>query len=462
MKIHRILIAFLLICSLTACNFSLTEDITPPPGAELTPIATITPTAAAATEIVTPAAATASTGLASGSPTPAPNATTSPAGSVSISGTVTAGSGASLPAGLTATLHGLLNQQETINLNMPLDQAGTYSFKNVALTNGMEFLVAVQYGPVSFLSAGGTFDGTKSSYDQPVTIYDSTSDLTGLSLDQLHIQATFSTAGEIQLDEIYVLTDPGKKAVTVATDGTSLPFASLPTGALQPSISLSQGSAPLVMADTGFAMLPGSQQYSFVVSFNLPYNNNKVSLSQPFSLSPASVIMIVPVGVKVTGAGLVDQGASDFQGSSYQIYSAGALKAGTALGLTFTGSPHSSAIGSISSGISPVLLIGLGILGLLLVMIGGILLFWRGLIASISAWVMRLVAGGLNLFWRDRRKASKTTPAETIQPGTMDDETARLADAVLALDDRFASGEISQAAYQQQRAELKDKLKSRL
>jgi len=435
MKIHRILIAFLLICSLTACNFSLAEDITPPPGAELTPIAM---TAPAATEIATPAAATASNGLSSGSPSPATNPTTSPAGSVTITGTVTDGSGAVLPAGLTANLHGILNQQEMLNLNMPLDQAGKYSFKNVALTNGMEFLVAVQYGPVSFLSAGGTFDGTKSSYDQPVTIYDSTSDLTGLSLDQVHIQATFSTAGEIQVDEIYVLTDPGKKAVTVATDGTSLPFASLPTGALQPSISLSQGSAPLVMSDTGFAMLPGSQQYSFVVSFSLPYNNNKVSLSQPFSLSPASVIMIVPVGVKVTGAGLADQGASDFQGSSYQIYSAGALKAGAALGLTFSGSPHNTATGSGSSGISPVLLIGLGILGLL------------------------LVAGGLILFWRDRRKARKTKPAETIQPGRLDDETTRLADAILALDDRFAGGEISQVAYQQQRAELKDKLKSRL
>ena len=435
MKFHRILIAFLLTCTLTACNFSLAEDITPPPGAALTPIATSVPTA---TQLATLPPATASSGLATGSSTPATNPTTSPASNVTISGTVTNGSGASLPAGLSATLHGILNQQETININMPLDQAGKYIFNNVALTNGMQFLVAVQYGPVSFLSAGGTFDGTKSSYDQPVTIYDSTADLKGLSLDQVHIQATFSTAGSIQLDEIYVLTNPGKQAVTVATDGTSLPFASLPTGALQPSISLSQGSAPVVMADTGFAMLPGSQQYSFVVSFTLPYTNNKVSLSQPFSLPPASVIMIVPAGVKVTGAGLADQGTSNFQGSNYQIYSAGALKAGATLGLTFSGSPQGAATASGSAGVSPVLLIGVGIIGLL------------------------LVAGGLILFWRDRRKTRKAMPAETIQPGTMDDETTRLADAILALDDRFAGGQISQADYQQQRAELKEKLKSRL
>jgi uncharacterized membrane protein len=49
-----------------------------------------------------------------------------------------------------------------------------------------------------------------------------------------------------------------------------------------------------------------------------------------------------------------------------------------------------------------------------------------------------------------------------IKPETMDDETARLADAILALDDRFADGKVDRQTYQQQRAELKEKLKSRL
>jgi uncharacterized membrane protein len=302
----------------------------------------------------------------------------------------------------------------------------------------MEFLVAVQYGPVSFLSSGGTYDGRTTSYDQPVTIYDSSSDLTSLSLDQVHIQATFSTAGQIQLDEIYVMTNPGKKAVTVATDGTTLPFASVPAGAIQPSISLSQGSAQLVMADTGFAMLPGTQQYAFVVSYSLDYSKDKASISQPFILSPASVTVIVPVGVKVSGAGLADQGASDFQGSSYQIYSAGPLDAGTALGLTFSGRQQTAAAGSSSPVNNPYLLAVMGFVGLL------------------------LVAAGVLLFLRDRRRAMLIGQGEAIKPEIIDDETAQLADAILTLDDRFADGKIDQETYQQQRAELKEKLKSRL
>jgi hypothetical protein len=435
MKFLHILAGVFLAYALAACNFSLAEDITPPPGAVLTPISSPAPTAA---EIVNSTASTTSNGEATGSPTPAITGTASPAGNVTISGKVTNGSGGSFPSGLTASLHGILNQQETLTQSMPLNQDGSYTFQNVVLTNGMEFIVAVQYGTVSFLSAGGTFDGKTSSYDQPITVYDSSSDLTGLSLDQVHIQATFSTAGKIQLDEIYVLTNPGKKAVTVTTDGTTLPFVTVPDGALQPSISLSQGSAQLVMADTGFAMLPGTQQYAFVVSFNLDYSKNMASISQPFILSPTSVTVIVPVGVKVAGAGLADQGASDFQGSSYQIYSAGPLDAGAALGLIFSGSPQTAATGSSSPVNNPYLLAVLGFVGLL------------------------LVAAGVLLFLRDRRRAKVTEQGETIKPETIDDETARLADAILALDDRFADGKVDRETYQQQRAELKEKLKSRL
>jgi uncharacterized membrane protein len=435
MKFHHILAGFLLAFTLTACNFSLAEDITPPPGAVLTPISSPAPTA---TEIVASVASTVSEEQATGSPTPGITGTASPTGNITISGKVTNGSGGSLPPGLTASLHGILNQQETLTLSMPLNQDGSYTFQNVVLTSGMEFLVAVQYGPVSFLSSGGTYDGKTSSYDQPVTIYDSSSDLTSLSLDQVHIQATFSTAGQIQLDEIYVMTNPGKKAVTVATDGTTLPFASVPAGAIQPSISLSQGSAQLVMADTGFAMLPGTQQYAFVVSYSLDYSKDKASISQPFILSPASVTVIVPVGVKVSGAGLADQGASDFQGSSYQIYSAGPLDAGTALGLTFSGRQQTAAAGSSSPVNNPYLLAVMGFVGLL------------------------LVAAGVLLFLRDRRRAMLIGQGEAIKPEIIDDETAQLADAILTLDDRFADGKIDQETYQQQRAELKEKLKSRL
>jgi len=435
MKFHHILAGFLLAFTLTACNFSLAEDITPPPGAVLTPISSPGPTA---TEIVASVASTVSEEQATGSPTPGITGTASPTGNITISGKVTNGSGGSLPPGLTASLHGILNQQETLTLSMPLNQDGSYTFQNVVLTSGMEFLVAVQYGPVSFLSSGGTYDGKTSSYDQPVTIYDSSSDLTSLSLDQVHIQATFSTAGQIQLDEIYVMTNPGKKAVTVATDGTTLPFASVPAGAIQPSISLSQGSAQLVMADTGFAMLPGTQQYAFVVSYSLDYSKDKASISQPFILSPASVTVIVPVGVKVSGAGLADQGASDFQGSSYQIYSAGPLDAGTALGLTFSGRQQTAAAGSSSPVNNPYLLAVMGFVGLL------------------------LVAAGVLLFLRDRRRAMLIGQGEAIKPEIIDDETAQLADAILTLDDRFADGKIDQETYQQQRAELKEKLKSRL
>ena len=73
-----------------------------------------------------------------------------------------------------------------------------------------------------------------------------------------------------------------------------------------------------------------------------------------------------------------------------------------------------------------------------------------------------LVAAGVLLFLRDRRRAMLIGQGEAIKPEIIDDETAQLADAILTLDDRFADGKIDQETYQQQRAELKEKLKSRL
>ena len=108
MKFHHILAGFLLAFTLTACNFSLAEDITPPPGAVLTPISSPAPTA---TEIVASVASTVSEEQATGSPTPGITGTASPTGNITISGKVTNGSGGSLPPGLTASLHGILNQQ---------------------------------------------------------------------------------------------------------------------------------------------------------------------------------------------------------------------------------------------------------------------------------------------------------------------------------------------------------------
>ena len=72
-----------------------------------------------------------------------------------------------------------------------------------------------------------------------------------------------------------------------------------------------------------------------------------------------------------------------------------------------------------------------------------------------------MAAGGIFLV-RDRRKAINTAPADTTKAETLDDETTRLADAILELDDQFAAGQISRLAYQQRRDELKEELKGRL
>jgi hypothetical protein len=440
MKYKTSLVTLLLSLTLAACNFSLSEEITPPPGAEVVAANTTAPSTPTVTQIpptqtssqesvTTEVSATQETGTITGTP----------ATIVTISGKVTIGNGDSIPAGLTATLYGIQDQQETLVLDQPLDSEGTYTFQTSELNTGMSFIILVKYGGVSFLSQGGTFDGTISSFDQPVTIYESTTDFSGLSLDQLHITASTTTAGELSFDEIYVLTNTGNSAVTIETDGTSLPFADLPEGALLTTINLASGSANLLMADTGFAMLPGTQQYAFVVSFTVPYTG-ALELSQSLPLPPQSVTVILPMGVNAAGSGLEDQGTQDFQGSVYQVYSGGPFADGASLDLTLSGGGDTSTSGTTSQGTSSTLVIGLAALGVLFVGLG-VLLFLRD---------------------RKRSQLEEEESEELPENEKENEESSRLADEIIQLDDAFKAGKVPPKIYESKRAKLKAKLKELL
>ncbi len=99
---------------------------------------------------------------------------------------------------------------------------------------------------------------------------------------------------------LYVISNPGGNAITVTSDGTSVPFIQIPEGAQSAKFPIGQSSSPLLSATNGFALLPGADlQYGIITTFNLPYTNRLV-FTQPFSLPVSSATIIVPEGVKVT------------------------------------------------------------------------------------------------------------------------------------------------------------------
>lgn len=434
--------------SLAAC--SLAEDITPPPGyvsptslpatapatqtPEPPPVPTITSTSGSVSS-------TAGTTPAAGSNPPSAEISPTPqTESVVVSGSVSGFIGANTPDGTTANLlvYNTTLGQIMETLTAPILSDGKYEFTDIPADTSLVYLVTVDYAGVTYDSVPAQFDGSLFQYDLPITVYESTSDLNVLSITQVHLQFDFSTAGQVQVMALYVISNPGTISVIVPSDGSTVPFIQIPEGATDAQFQLSQSSSALMSATDGFALLPGAdKQYGIIATFNLPYSNRLV-FAQPFILPVSSSAVIVPEGVKVRSDQLTDGGTQGTTGSTYHLYQASSLASGSTLTMTISGMPGDKK-GFVFDQRTWVM-IGIGALGLILV----------GL--------------GIFLFLRDRRlrklEEELEEEDEVAEDDALGDDRESIMDAIIALDDQFKTGDISKEAYEKRRDELKDRLKN--
>jgi hypothetical protein len=452
MKFRLTVLVVLLSLSLAAC--SLAEDITPPAGySSPTSLPTIIPAtqtrAAPSTATVTP---TSESVASTAETTPAATDSTTPSAEVSptaqaevvvINGTITLATGAAIPDGTIATLllYNTTSGQVVQTLTAPILPDGEYEFTNVLADTTSIYLVTVDYSGVTYNSVPVQFDGTLFQFDMPLTIYDTTNDLNVLTVTQAHLQFDFSTAGQVKVMALYVISNSGTNSVIVPSDGTSVPFIQVPESAASVQYQLAQSSSPLLSAANGFALLPGAdKQYGIIATFTLSYTNRLV-FAQPFSLPVSSATIIVPEGVKIRSNQLTDGGTQASTGTpvtTYHLYQASSLASGSTLTMTISGMPGDKSGFVLDQ--RTWLMIGVGALGLLLI----------GL--------------GIFLFLRDRRLRKLEEEFEDVdEEGDEDalgDDRESIMDAIIALDDQYKAGDISKEAYEKRRDELKDRLKN--
>jgi len=268
-----------------------------------------------------------------------------------------------------------------------------------------------------------------------VTIYEVSTDLSLLKFQQVHLFSDFANEGFTQILEVYTFTNSSDKAVNIATDGQSIPFITLPKGATEVGFQLGQDSAPFMGSTDGVAIPPNEKAYSVVAFFSLPYDKKTLEINQKFVLDAPSVLLLIPEGLKVSGDQLTSGGIQKIQNGSFQTFNASDLKAGDTLTFTVSGEPI---IPTASEPAAPAsknqtLLISIGVFGVVLIIAG--------------VW----------MYLRDRNR-----PDEDKEEGGQDEfaSSEDVLDAILALDDLHRASKISDEAYQNRRAELKDILKN--
>ncbi len=401
--------------------------------------ATGTPVPPEATPTGEAAATPSAEGTVEGTPQTEVPAETPVLGIGPVRGTVVLAGGGAIPPGLTVTLRGFdhasdaSGPQETLNQTMEVASDGSYAFEGIDLPNGRILLAETDYGGIVYQTELVVLaEGMTEAALPELTIYESSADLSALTVVQGHAFIEISD-GVLQVIEFLSIENTTQTSIVVSVTTDSMAVAPVPQGMTSLGFDAQQGQAqPVAAGSDAFALPPSDLAYGLVAGFEMPYEK-KADISLPFALDVPSGSLLVPLGVKVKGEGLVDAGQQDIgNGTIYQVYEFVNIPGGGTLDFTVSGQPKSAAAGETSVS-QQNLLIGVGAFGVVLILAG--------------VW----------MFFRDRGRAEIEEEAKEDEVEYEDTES--ILDAIIALDDLHRAGKIPDEAYQQKRAELKERLK---
>lgn len=331
-----------------------------------------------------------------------------------------------------------LNLQQTVTETVVTAADGRYAFDLEDVGSDWVYLVSTNYNGLVFNSEPGQIEPAQPTLLLPLTVYDSSTDASAVSIDQIHMIFNF-VEGVVQVSELYLFNNDAN-AVFVGptgalTDGVLDIF--VPTGAQNITFQRTFGSvqnfteAPeVIQTETGWAdtlpLRPGQGSSNLLVSYELPYENGLL-LAHPLAYPAAGATAILPdVGVTLAGDGWQVEGEQVLAGGTFMAYFNGELQQATALNLELNGRVQqlmdSSGNRLLVRNESQELMIGAAALLLS---------------AGVAVWL-----------WR--RWQQPTAVAEADLPG--------LLQQLAALDDAYANGRVPENSYWSQREQLKETL----
>jgi hypothetical protein len=442
--------SFLLFTSLlTAC--SLSPDITPPPGYAIpyrtTASRQVSSPSATTRLLQTEAPLSGQEQVSREMATQNENSRVTPDASTtlaaSITGSVLNGTSSKAASGEVVSLHtySMTADKELDLVSGTTDMNGRFSFSRgeVSPSDKLAFWITADHQGVTYTSEVVSPGENQSAFDLKLTIFDATENWNSLLIPQVHLKMEFPNTSQVDIRALYILSNPLTKSILISTDGESLPFIKVPSGARDVQFQEAENSSPLMRAEGGFAFTPGQdKQYGIIVSFSLPYKGSLV-LSNPFTLPVNSATVIVPQGIRVTSEQLADTGNQDVSGVTYHFYQGGNLAGGTSMTMNLSGMPGDENASTLSQRGAWVVIIAC--LGLLLIVLG------------------------ITLYARERKtKRLQEQSYENSENGNNQEGKDResLMDGILALDDQYRAGQISKIAYTKRREALKASLKKLL
>jgi len=353
---------------------------------------------------------------------------------------------------------------QTLTMTTTTDVDGNFRFDLTDVPPDWIYIAGATFNELNFSSGANQLRRDNTTLEMPITVFDRTSDPSGVNITQLHIVLEFA-GDRVQVNQLYIVGN-STNAVFVGAGGDpaqGVVEVSLPEGAENLAFSRTFGSMSsfipandFVRTERGWAdplpLRPGSGTLTLLVSYDLPYNSGMTIAHPVFYRAATSTIIMPDVGVSVVNTPWVEQPAQSFgQGQVFRNYSGPGIPAGETMTIKLEGRP--SAVTDISGATvanrnqKTELLIGGA--ALLLAAVGGVLL-WK-------AWQRRNVDDDDEEVESAVASAAgaAVVPAPPVGGAADADDLLR---AIAELDDAFEAETMDEAAYQAARADLKQQL----
>lgn len=357
-----------------------------------------------------------------------------PAQTGALSGVIANGTaGAAVPPNLSVNLVGFDPGVGVMTtLTATADATGAFTFTDVPAEAGRQFVVAADYGGITYHSDVLTLDGG----EVQLTVYERTDDPGALRIERVHTFVLFETPDEVTVGQLVLIANSGDR--TFAPEDERTVTISLPPGARDLSVQDGQEGVTFFRTDTGFAdtapVVPGPGASQLLYSFKMPWTG-ALDFSQPLPYPVDAVnVLVGDMDVALTGPQFVKTEAQDVQGMPFQNYSRAGLSAGEPLTFQLSASATASMTSAVSNFFGNVETSGL----------------------ALGAGVLGVTLLGLGAWWYLRQRDGRPPTADRRPAGRDRDE---LLDAIAELDDDYAAGKVPRAEYERERAWLKSELK---
>ena len=360
-------------------------------------------------------------------------------GSGSLTVHVTNTAGGDLPA-VDITLRGYDEMVEVYTQTLTLSAGSGVTFEDVPITLDRMYFASIEHANAVYGSEVLVVEpGSPEEMNLDISYYPPTTDVSVLNVDRLHVFFSFVNEDTLEIFQLYIFSNPTDKVLTPVEGAETAVNFTLPPNATDLSVEDNMSMAYRKTGD-GFGIVnvyPDENAYQAVFSYQVPYPQRKLGLSLPIGMDANAVIVMAPSnGFKVKSDQLIDAGLRDIEGVSYMMYTGSKVRTGSTLEISLSGIPKESTEFFTSGDESNnSLVIGLAGLGLALIVAG--IFLWRRNQGVDGEWL------------DDDIEDDEQVGAETNED---------LMDAIIALDDKYRTGNLPENAYRQRRLELKEKL----